>query len=150
MKNTDKHTDADSNEKFASRSDKDFYKVPEGYFEELSSNISDKIAAPNNTVNESVFSSIFKTRYLIPVAGVAIIAIAFIVLPFDGSDNTINQTEITTLSIEESGIVDDIEESLIVESYILETLDVPEETSTDIEDYLINNNIELSQIINEL
>jgi hypothetical protein len=119
------------------------FDVPKGYFNSLSSEISEKIADKSNSI--PVWKQLLLPQYMIPASLAVILIIAGF---YFMNQKSVNHTELefTTNDLQNSTIVMDIEESLIVEFISDENI----ATEEYIEEYLIENNIEYNEIENEL
>lgn len=116
------------------------FRVPEGYFDELPNAISDRIAGASRTT---------PGFFTLPrvVAGVAMMAALVLGVLYYQSEQQ-NKSQLTYQEFLELHYVSETDEHLIFEAYL-------ESASGDDEydqyrNYLIENDVEVSQIINEL
>lgn len=127
------------------------FEVPEGYFEVLSSNIQDKIAAEKSIPAwKHYLQSIFKPVVLIPVASCLIIMTFFLVKNNISSNN---QIEIASL---ENVLVEDLYYSDYLTQIDIQTLAeaMPENSvsieKTEMENYLIDHNVSIEDLSSQL
>jgi hypothetical protein len=136
------------------------FTVPANYFEELPSIIQEKcIKSP---ARPSWISWLFRPRLAIAAAVLAA-ALAFF-LTREWNDETRNNTtpvamtdtlqNDTIISANEEIALYSVDESLLIESVSSEQVaqvdDKPKGNNTDIEDYLVENNIDVGSIVSEL
>jgi hypothetical protein len=128
----------------------DAFEVPEGYFDTILPRVQDKIAAQQKTKTAGVFSSSPILKYsLITVSAVFIVVVGvnvFLNLKNSNASGLLNQAELAmylekeVLTIDEAMIADEIDEA-------------PESGSLQNDNdmkYLIDNNIESTDILTEL
>jgi hypothetical protein len=122
------------------------FNVPDDYFEKLPSIISDKIASKKAFSSQGavIFS---RPRIVIPIAFATIIILAgiFLFKQRNHSDNT--QQEFTIDDLKNSTYIQSMDEDIFVDVLSSQKESVQDES---IEQYLIDNNIDLSQIENKL
>lgn len=124
------------------------FEAPEGYFETLSTSISDKISAQSN--HKPV--AIFRLKPIL-ISGVAMVAIITSVFVYNHLQNKSNiasndsnqKIEVTCDELIASGYYEELDENLLAESIIQEPN--PKSLEAEIENYLIDNTDE-STLIN--
>jgi hypothetical protein len=122
------------------------FAVPENYFESLPSEISEKITRKNTGLYGRI-REIQRPRIIIPAAFATLILLAALFYYTQRNVYFNSPTEFAKEELNDSEIIMYLDEELLVES-------IHESTKTDdiesLEEYLIENNIETSQIENEL
>lgn len=124
------------------------FKAPEGYFEDLSDRISSRLNA--RTSPKPLFPR------LAVVGSLAAVVIALFFYLNDSTENQhpttlTQQTYISVDELEENVSLSEFDDNLIVETLVLNDASTDElEEWDEAEDYLIENNVELSLIISEL
>lgn len=127
------------------------FQTPEGYFEKFPGNLADHIhAAPSNR------NFISSRLYVLAVtAMIAVIAGVLYFVNFTGEKAS--DPQLTSQEIIDSGVLAEMDEFILVEAFQIEfnqETGITDSDSlagiTDFEDYLIENNTDISLIINEL
>jgi hypothetical protein len=121
------------------------FKAPEGYFEQLSSSIQDRIASKNNTKAIKVF----QPQWLIAFVFLGMIA-SGIYLRYSANENTQQQemANVTADDIIESGYYTEIDEALLADAIPASQEEVQDSTA-EMEEYILNNTDETT-LINSL
>ena len=148
MKNTKKYNHIQGQEDDQNWPSKNPYTAPDGYFEKLSSKISDEIHS--GPVNAKI--SWFNVKSPLLKLAMVFVLISSLFFYLDNKNDKEPNTYIvlTVDEIYNSNLFDELDENVLIESYTV-LPDVNERNaSNDVEDFLINNNVELSLIINEL
>lgn len=122
------------------------FHAPDGYFETLTSKIQDRIAAEKKmSILDKLIEMFFAPQSLIPVAAsVVIIAFIFNANNYTAKDNTAGM-DITYTELEQSGYIQEIDEQIITEAYLLADNSNAE---NELETFLIENNIN-EDLLNE-
>jgi len=131
------------------------FEVPEGYFDSLPGIIQEQIASDKGVVRR--LPIYMNVRAIAVAASIALIAVSFLLFNIQDVENTKLlafediATEEIALLLENSDYIDEemITESLIEEESSSTDGEVFDETD-EIIDYLLDNDIDLSTIINEL
>lgn len=138
------------------------FEVPDGFFENFSSNIQDKIAAQQKqSVWSIVYHNLIKPKFAIPVlASVCIIAVGIKLLNKTAIINTNNNIAVTYNDLSQSDYFADINVSDLSEALNNTTSSISNNVKTEsdsyrldknqIENYLIENNVDVSDLANEL
>jgi hypothetical protein len=122
------------------------FSVPDNYFENLSEEISQKLKT-NKQRPLSWLDSLLRPRIAIPTAFAAIIILAGLFYFKQQSGILPQQEEFTVEDLSNSYFLETIDEGLIAEILDNQKADT---TKDNLEQYLIDNNIEISQIENAL
>ena len=122
------------------------FKVPTNYFENLSEEISRKLNTKNQKVH-SCIDRLFRPRIAIPVAFATIVIIAGLFFYKQRVNSLPIQEEFTVEDLNNSYFLETIDEGLIADALDNQKIDT---LYDDYEQYLIDNNIEISQIENAL
>ena len=137
---------------FAKSSSVNPFKVPENYFEKLPIEIQDRISKKENsgiiTKVEEWLAQLLQPKFSLSL--ITALVVVFLSVKFFTKTKYINQQMAYGISADElsaSNYLDEIDESLLVES--LDKLPAKTDEEKSIEDYLINNHIDLSEISNE-
>ncbi|MEO8148466.1 MAG: hypothetical protein ABI723_12550 [Bacteroidia bacterium] len=133
------------------------FEVPDGFFDSFSSKIQDKIAAEKKqSVWSLIYQNITRPKVAIPVlASVCIIVVGIKFLYTPGSINRNDEVAITYNDLSQSAYLDDIDESVLTDALNQTTSTVNSDSKTEsdsyrIENYLIENNIDVTDLENEL
>lgn len=121
------------------------FNTPDGYFEKLPLNIADKLAAPS--------APLFSTPRLVFIAGMLASVLVAGMWYFSGNTQQVSGNQVV-LSYDDLP-VSSIEDELVLDAFAdVETSSEDDEAGTDdnetYHDYLIENNTDISLIINEL
>ena len=122
------------------------FDVPEGYFENLPSIVSENILIRKSKL-ELWLSSIQRPRIAIPIAFATIIILAGLFYYKQSSVSNLPVHELTAEDLSNSSYIQSIDEDFFVDVLAGQTIDNSNES---IEQYLIDNNIEINQIENKL
>ena len=122
------------------------FAVPEGYFENLSSTLAGKIVTQKSKL-ESWLSGLQRPRIAIPIAFATMIMLAGLYFYKQRCIITPPTQEFSADDLRNSSYIQSIDEDLFVD-VLSGQKDVNKDES--LEQYLIDNNIELSQIENKL
>lgn len=130
---------------------KDSFTVPENFFEKFPVMVSDKIHAQKNKSWWSELANvILKPAYALPVVAI----IAFGTYTYLNNQTIITPAEILSVTVEDLSkdeILSQLDENIITDEIASIT---PEENltteTTDIENYLIDNNTDINTLANEL
>jgi hypothetical protein len=114
------------------------FSTPEGYFEKLSSDITNRIAV--KTVNRPIFK---RAVILVPLACLLIMFGYFLL----NKNSSTEKTEIATDGLENSSFLQSIDESILLDELIASETVQQDDTLTD---YILKNNIDLSDLENAL
>lgn len=130
---------------FQSSSTVNPFAIPEDYFEKLPSNISERIITNANSGSVSVFIRILQPRYFIPIAAVIVLALGFIF--YQNQKNSHSEKYFSMEDLKNSSYFDSFDEDLLIEM-----IPLPDQSTSADESiqYLIDHQIEISQIENEL
>lgn len=120
--------------------------VPDGYFENLPSIVSENILVQKSKL-ELWLSSIQRPRIAIPIAFATIILLVGLFFYKQSSVSNVPVQELTAEDLSNSNFIQSIDEDYIVDIIANQTTDNSDES---IEQYLIDNNVELTQIENKL
>jgi hypothetical protein len=153
MKNTNKYDNIKTDKGTENLPTANPYHVPDGYFENLTEQINDKIHASNPSAIKSVFGINLPVMKIAAAAGMIAIAVSLLYFLTGKPEQGTADAVITYEQLYHSDMMDELDESLLINSYISDAEDAGDETgsdSNDMDDYLIENNIDLSLIINEL
>jgi hypothetical protein len=121
------------------------FKAPDGYFEQLSSSIQDRVASKNNTKSIKVF----QPQWLIAFVFLGMIA-SGIYLRYSANENTQQHemANVTADDIIESGYYTEIDEALLADAIPASQEEVQDSTA-EMEEYILNNTDEAT-LINSL
>jgi len=122
------------------------FQVPENYFESLPYSVSEKIAIKKN---KSISIS-WKPKYAYAVAAVIIVVILGI--KYFNRDITPNKIEnyVTIEDLQSSAYLAEVDESILIEQLELQNQSNQVSDDNSIEQYLIDNNIDVNQIADHL
>jgi hypothetical protein len=138
----------------ARREKKNNFSVPENYFENLNSIVQDKIAATRKQRwQERVFVFLFQQKLVL--ASLLIVIIFGSVYYFKNAGNTIlpfdnTQQELALTDDDVNALAAELDEHTVTEFYAQSISASTENSNTEIEEYLIDNNIDVNSLINEL
>jgi hypothetical protein len=122
------------------------FSTPEGYFEKLPYEIADRVHTSKSGTIQSILS--FKTIMISGVAAMLLVVAMFLI----NKRNEVYKHELTAEDITTSVLMTEIEESVIIDelqsSSFAEVTPVAE--NEHIHDYLIENQTDITLIINEL
>ncbi|MEX1188614.1 MAG: hypothetical protein WED33_05105 [Bacteroidia bacterium] len=127
------------------------FKVPEGYFDRFPSRMLDKIENENSSY-QSPFSILLKPVFLLAAASVTIF-IGIYILKVDKQDSQLVSADEISRYVYQEGIIDEIDINEIIEysdATIYDAIEVSENESSEIEKYLLDEDIDINDIINEL
>lgn len=126
------------------KENKEAFQVTEHYFEDLPLKIADRIAAGKSS------SPLFTLkRVLAPLAIAALLAIGFFFGPDVSTKNTDAEEIITAQELHEAGILMEMDEEALVEQLAGQN-DFNMSATDSLTQYLLDNNIEQSQLENQL
>jgi hypothetical protein len=117
------------------------FNVPENYFERLPIDISQIISEKNSLSESRIFFN--RPRFIIPVAFATIIILAGIFFTKQNKTADYQSQEISLDELKNSTYIECIDEDLFVDAIAQQTSVTEDE---NIKQYLIDNNIDLSQI----
>lgn len=120
--------------------------VPDSYFENLPTIVSENILNRKSKL-ELWLSSIQRPRIAIPIAFATIIILAGLFFYKQSSVSNLPVQELTAEDLSNSSYIQSIDEDFFVDVLAGQTIDNSNES---IEQYLIENNIEINQIENKL
>ncbi len=130
---------------------KDPYVAPEGYFDELQGAISNKVSSGRH---DSRFSRLLDANILpLKLAALVVILLGAVYLVVINKEKDQKVADsITFEAIENSDLLYELEEKMIVDTYSSSSVSGDQNLASNepVVDYLIENNIEVSQILNEL
>jgi len=118
------------------------FTVPKGYFEQLPGSITDKLQ------NNKSHGIQLVPRFVIAAACVAIAMFLVFRLTRTNEVATAGDFEITPEHLSAAGYVSEIDENMLVEAISVDALSIPD--SSVIQDYLIDQKIDINLIIKEL
>ena len=118
-----------------------------GYFENLSSQIAEKVIASKNTRNPSWLANILRPTIAIPFAFASIIVIACIIYFNQNKNSQFPEQEFTSDDLNESNYLLNIDESVFVDLISFENTNIKTDS---MEEYLMDNEIDVAQLENEL
>lgn len=119
------------------------FAVPEDYFEKLPHIISDRISATRKSAFPSFLVNLKLPRFSIPIGIASIIIIAIVVL-FSQKKITVQpEKEISCDDLKNSSYFESFDEDLLVGMIPAQDIEAADDS---LEQYLIDNNIEISQI----
>lgn len=128
------------------------FTVPDGYFDTLSSRIRDRINAPQpKTVWEKLFQPLQRPAFAYTCITIAMLICAGVYFnqkPNPVTTKQVAEVNITVNDIYNSGIIYEYDESTLTE--VLAANTSTQQTSTEVEDYLIDSNTDESDLINAL
>lgn len=128
------------------------FTVPEGYFDSLSARIQDRINAPQpKTVWEKLFQPLQRPAFAYASITVAMLICAGVY--FNQKQNPVATKQVADVNITaddiyNSGIIYEYDESILTE--VLAANTNTQQSSTEVEDYLIDSNTDESELINAL
>ena len=122
------------------------FTVPDGYFENLPAIVSENILNQKSKL-ELWLSSIQRPRIAIPIAFATIILLAGLFFYKQSSISNLPVQELTAEDLSNSNFIQSIDEDFFVDVLANQSTDNSDES---IEQYLIDNNIEIIQIENKL
>ncbi len=123
------------------------FAVPDGYFENLPSQIAEKVITSKNTRNPSWLANILRPTIAIPFAFASIIVIACIIYFNQNKNSQIPEQEFTSDDLNESNYLLNIDESVFVDLISFENTNIKTDS---LEEYLMDNEIDVAQLENEL
>lgn len=132
---------------------KEHFKVPEGYFDSLPTIIQQRIIDEKNRginwggIAQSIF---FRPKYALALASVAIL-IVFSIKYFNRPISVEPvPAEISASDISNSTYFAEIDETLLADAVAMHIAATDEDKETSLEDYLIENNIDINQLTEHL
>ncbi|HNR20077.1 MAG TPA: hypothetical protein PKN75_03670 [Bacteroidia bacterium] len=128
------------------------FAVPENYFENLNSIVQDKIAAQKKISRSEQFSG-FMAAHKLSLATCAIVLALGSVYYFKSAQQSISNdtsTEFALSDEELNTLAGELDEHTLAEIYINESTESSQNDSLQLDDYLIENNIDVNTLINEL
>jgi hypothetical protein len=133
------------------------FTVPDHYFDTLHASIQDRISAENQPPAWVVWlAALTQPRVSVSLAAACVVLLFVVNNISDNSRTTqpvVALNEVTLDDLDVSGYLDAIGESEVVESYLTSgagTADPVTDEQKALENYLLENNIDLSSLINEL
>jgi hypothetical protein len=127
------------------------FQVPENYFESLPSAVREKIAGnKKKNIFEDWISISWNPKYAFAAAAIIIVVILGINylnrnIPLNKSENFVTNEE-----IQSSAYLADLDESVLIEQLEEQSMNSQVNEDNSIEQYLIENNIDVSQIADHL
>lgn len=121
--------------------------VPDHYFENLSTQITDRVIASKNARKPSLLASLFRPTIAIPLAFASIVLIASIIYFNQNKNINLPVQEFTSEDLDESDFLQNIDESVFVDLITFDNTNIKEDS---LEEYLLDNEIDISQLENEL
>lgn len=129
------------------------FAVPENYFENLNSVIQDKISAQKKISWSEQFSG-FMAAHKLSLATFAVVLALGSVYYFKNTQQSISNdtnTEFALSDEELNTLAGELDEHTLAEVYVSETAsEANTNDSLQVEDYLIENNIDVNTLLNEL
>jgi hypothetical protein len=128
------------------------FEVPDGFFDTFSSKVQDKIAAEKKkTIWSVIFETVIKPKIAIPVlASLCLVAVGIKIMYRPPTVINYNETAITYNDLSQSDYLTDIDESILMDALNTATNKSNTSSKTEIENYLIENNIDVNDLANEL
>jgi hypothetical protein len=142
-------TENDFNKDEWGGSDEEQFVIPEGYFEQLPLMITSRIGEEENKGRKSVIIQMF--LYGVSIAAMFIVISGMTYIMSDGTKSL--ASSISTEDIIESGVLYDTEESILTECLTddqLASLSSSAEEKKVIEEYLVEDNTDISSMLNDL
>jgi hypothetical protein len=138
---------------FEKTAGKEHFKVPEGYFDSLPTIIQQRIIDEKKkriSWGEVVDGIFFKPKYALALASVAIL----IVFSIKYFNRTVSVqpvvAEVSFSDLSNSTYLADIDESLLADAVATQITTTDEQKDASLEDYLIENNIDINQLTEHL
>jgi|SRR6185436_4161051 len=127
------------------------FKVPEGYFDSFPSIVSERIASQKSKPGWVIlFQNIFQPKYVIAMFVFAAALTSGIVY-FNQSKTTGQEIILSYDDLSKSNYIDQIDEHDLIDAYISDAdADKSNENNSEIENYIIDNQTDISLIENEL
>ena len=125
------------------------FTVPEGYFDRFPSRMSDRIVEEKTTF-KFPFPSLLKPAPIIAFASITVIAGIYTLNVFKTSSGTLSDEDVSSYVYQE-GIIDEMDLDEIIEYSevaVADTSTRQENESSEIEKYLLDEDIDLNDIIN--
>ncbi len=123
------------------------FSVPEGYFEKLPIQIADRISTSAKPSIPSFIANLKRPRFAIPIGFASLVLIALVVLFSQKKLSVQPEKEISYDELENSSYFDSFDEDLLLGMVPIQNTEAADDS---LEQYLLDNNIEISQIENEL
>lgn len=132
------------------------FKVPDGYFDRFSSRMADRIVEENQT-SRFPFPALLRPIPILGFASMMVIVSVLAIKHFSASTAPLTDEEISTYVYQE-GIIEEMDLDELIEYSSVSFADTTkkgskhksEEEQNEIEKYLIDEDIDLNDIINEL
>ncbi len=137
----------DSQPDFNKSSEVNPFSVPEGYFEKLPIQIGDRISTSAKHSFPSFIANLKRPRFAIPIGFASLVLIALVVLFSQKKLSVQHEKEISYDELENSSYFDSFDEDLLLGMVPTQNTEAADDS---LEQYLLDNNIEISQIENEL
>jgi len=128
------------------------FKVPENYFEEFNRRIINSTSGLPNNIKKIGLYDRFKPYLLIAASVTILVFLSFAAIKLLGPDkNKLQLSEVVNSEFSES-VINDLDISTLEENVAAGVMneDVPDVSKTDIIDYLLKDNIEISDIYEQL
>lgn len=128
------------------------FKVPDNYFEEVNRRIISVTSGPDKEIRKISIYNRFRTSFLIAASVTGLIIISYTAIKLLTHDKRNIQVSEILREINSDSYINDIDISSLEEnasSFVLSD-DVPDVSKKDIIDYLILENVELSEIYEHL
>ena len=128
------------------------FKTPDGYFEELTPRMVQVASDQTEKSSQGVLESLLKPQFLAPAFSIAAI-VAVVLFMFDGSTVDLDQqfAELANdLQYEQLAMLDDVHSIDLVESDLVNIEFTSVSDDDDISDYLLENDVELSTLVDEI
>lgn len=128
------------------------FKVPENYFEEFNRRIINSTSGLPNNIKKIELYDRFKPYLLIAASVTILVFLSFAAIKLLGPDkNKLQLSEVVNSEFSES-VINDLDISTLEENVAAGVMneDVPDVSKTDIIDYLLKDNIEISDIYEQL
>ena len=132
--------------------DKNPFKVPENYFEEVNRKIISAASGSDKGEKKITFYNRFRTSLLIAASVTGLVLISYTALKLLTPVKTDSQVSEVLHEINQDAYLNDIDISLIEEdaSSLILSDEGPEVSKSDIIDYLMSENIEINEIYEHL
>jgi hypothetical protein len=140
------------NSKLSEMEKKNNFSVPENYFEKLPSLIQDKIAAQKKIPWwKEILASLLSPRFALAACSFLIVIGSFYYFKnINNSSLPANSSMANVDDVDANALANELDETSLTEAYAQAISTEPNNESSDIENYLLDNNVDVNSLTNEL
>lgn len=139
------HADLMTRTNILEKSTQEVYCVPTDYFETLPSQINDRVIQRSSKISFSFYS---KPKFLIPIGLTMALIVTTCYFSFHNKNISSDTSSVTVEDIRSCGYLLDLDEQVIMDVLVKQSPFTNQ--SSDIEQYLLDNHIDISQLSSAL